>query len=261
MDRPVQTVRRRARGAIATVREFHRGYRYARTLPPPAVDHPAPRAPGELERYFDAVTEGPGVWKWRHYFGVYDRHLSTFRGRSPVVVEIGIYSGGSLPMWREYFGPGCQIHGIDIEPACTSYADDGIDIHIGDQADPEFWRGFIEKVGRVDVVIDDGGHEAHQQIATLEALLPAITPGGVFICEDVHGPFHPFHSYVDGLTRSLSAIGADATPPTTAHEQVASVHRYPLLTVIEKPAGRVPVFDAPRHGTEWQPFPHLAAKS
>jgi len=28
----------------------------------------------------------------------------------------------------------------------------------------------------------------------------------VYICEDVLGAFHPYHSYVDGLTRSLHEI-------------------------------------------------------
>jgi hypothetical protein len=32
------------------------------------------------------------------------------------------------------------------------------------------------------------------------------------------------------------------------------VHRYPLATVIEKPGLPVPAFEAPRHGTHWQPF-------
>ena len=32
------------------------------------------------------------------------------------------------------------------------------------------------------------------------------------------------------------------------------MHRYPLVVVIEKPDLPVADFDAPRRGTEWQPF-------
>jgi hypothetical protein len=88
---------------------------------------------------------------------------------------------------------------------------------------------------------------------TLQSLLPHIRPGGVYVCEDIHGPFHPFHSFVDGLTRPLNAIGLprDDNPPNTLQRHVASVHRYPLVTVIEKPSALAKEFEAQRHGSEW----------
>ena len=36
-------------------------------------------------------------------------------------VEIGIYRGGSLKMWKEYFGPKIMIYGIDKNPVCKKY--------------------------------------------------------------------------------------------------------------------------------------------
>src|SRR4051812_8731031 len=53
-----------------------------------------------LRASFDAVTSGPGVWKWLHYFDIYHRHLERFVGKPVTIVEIGVYSGGSLSMWR-----------------------------------------------------------------------------------------------------------------------------------------------------------------
>ena len=234
-----------------------RGYLYARRLqaPPEPAQAPPARRAGALERYFDANTEGPGIWKWRHYFDIYERHFERFVGQEVHVVEVGIYSGGSLPMWRRYFGDGCRIYGIDIEPACRAYERDGVRVFIGDQANRDFWADFRRQVPRVDILIDDGGHEPHQQIATLEAMLPHIAPGGVYLCEDIHGAFQPFHAFVDGLSRPLNAIhdAYRSTPPNALQRHVGSVHRYPLVTVIEKPAVAAP-FEAPRHGTEWQPW-------
>ena len=102
-------------------------------------------------------------------------------------------------------------------------------------------------------MIDDGGHGAQQQAVTLEKLLPRIRPGGVYICEDIHGPFQPFNSLLDGLTRLLSDVGTEReyNPASPLHRQVASIHRYPILTVIEKPVACAPVFSAALHGTEW----------
>ena len=60
----------------------------------------AAEASSPLETYFDRLTDGPGIWKWRHYFEIYHRHFQRFIDRPVVVVEVGVYSGGSLGMWQ-----------------------------------------------------------------------------------------------------------------------------------------------------------------
>jgi hypothetical protein len=79
-------------------------------------------------------------------------------------------------------------------------------------------------------------------------------PAGSSSAEDVAGRDHAFHSFVDGLTRNLSDFRSNRAPALPIHQHVASVHRYPLITVIEKPDAAVREFAAPKHGTEWQPF-------
>lgn len=254
MPPPPKVILARARRGGQAAVNFARGYRFAHNLPQPTgPTSEADRT--QLETYFDAHTDGPGLWKWRHYFPIYERHLARFKDRPFVFVEIGVFGGGSIAMWRDYFGPGCQIHGVDIDPGASEHTADGVTIHIGDQADPGFWRRFLAEVPAVDVVLDDGGHEAHQQIATFEALFPRVRPGGVYLCEDIHRPSHEFHAYIDGVTRPIHSIGLshgdNRLPANAAQRHIESVHTYPLLTVIEKPAGRVDYFEAPRHGTGW----------
>jgi hypothetical protein len=215
----------RARRLYREAKVAGRGWRFASELP--SIRLSDNHEPGELERYFDSQAEG--IWKWRHYLPLYEQHLARFRGQESHLVEIGIMGGGSLKMWRDFLG--CQIYGVDIDPKCRRFEGDGIRVFIGDQADPEFWRDFLSEVPAIDVVIDDGGHEAYQQIATFEALFPSIRPGGVYACEDIHHADHPFHAYLDGFTRQLSTMGEI---PLQCH--VSGVHRYPHLTVIEKPA-------------------------
>lgn len=237
----------------AAVRHFLRGYRFGGRIPAPEYDLPAaPSQANALEAYFDAYAEGPSIFKWRHYFEIYDRHLSRFRDKPVTLVEIGVAGGGSLRMWKDYLGPECRIYGIDIDPACKSLEAPGIEILIGDQGDPRLWQDLLSRVSEIDVVIDDGSHEALDQAITLETLLPRIGPGGVYICEDIHGPFHPFHSYVDGLTRGLSRIrqAEHRNPTSNLQQQVGSVHHYPILTVIEKATWRAPAFDASIQGSE-----------
>jgi hypothetical protein len=241
---------RNARKALRALKLFAQGYRFGRRFPDLAqipVNEPEVK-PNPLEVYFDGHLEGPGIWKWRHYFSIYHRHLAKFRGEDVHVVEIGVFSGGSLGMWREYFGEASHIYGVDIDPACKAYESNGVEIFIGDQADPAFWREFLRRVPRIDVVIDDGGHLAHQQIVTLEALLPAMAPRGVYVCEDLHGPLNGFQGYVAGLAQHLNRGDLSRFQQT-----VKSVHSYPFLTVIERHAAGGITFDDPRRGTEWLP--------
>jgi SAM-dependent methyltransferase len=250
--------------ALTTMRNMRDGLRFAGQLPASSTSVASAASNGDnpLERYFDSVSEGPGVWKWRHYFSVYHRHLAKFIGREVHIVEIGIYSGGSLPMWLEYFGEGCQVYGVDIAPECAKHERDRVRVFIGDQADPSFWERVVAEVPRIDVVIDDGGHLAHQQIASLKSLLPNMAAGGVYICEDILDLASPFHAFVEGLTRPLGHVGPNMRDVAEGHEravaegihqQVASLHRYPLITVLEKPDGAVESFDLEKHGTVWQP--------
>ena len=70
-----------------------------------------------LWEYFKNHKDGHGIWKWEHYFDIYHRHFAQFVGQKVNVLEIGIYSGGSLEMWRSYFGEESHIYGVDIEEA------------------------------------------------------------------------------------------------------------------------------------------------
>jgi hypothetical protein len=194
-----------------------------------------------------------------HYFELYHRHLRKFVGRHVTVVEVGIYSGGSIPMWKQYFGEGCRVHGVDIQDACKAYEDSQTTIHIGDQADRVFWKRFRETVPTVDVFIDDGGHEPEQQMVTLEEMLPHLSPGGIYICEDIHGVRNRFAMFAHSIADELNAFSrvldhqlASASTPFQA--AIDSVHMYPFAVVIEKRASSLPGFTAPKRGTSWQPF-------
>ncbi|MGA2893240.1 MAG: class I SAM-dependent methyltransferase [Xanthobacteraceae bacterium] len=237
--------------ALRALVPFARGTRFADQFPVRDLPDGAQCASGNnpLRAYFETHREGPGIWKWTHYFEIYHRHFQRFVGTDVQMAEVGIYSGGSLGMWRNYFGPRSRVLGIDIEPACAVYQSDGIDVMIGDQSDRKFWADVRAAFPRLDILIDDGGHHPEQQIATLEEILPHLAPGGVYLCEDTHGAPNYFASYAAGLASRLNAHR-----PRGFIDGVHSVHCYPLVTVIEKSAtSRWPLRDE-RRGTQWQPF-------
>src|SRR5450755_2756362 len=91
----------------------------------------------DLEKIF---TEHKGniIHKWQHYFEIYDKHFSRYRNKKFVLMEIGVSKGGSLELWRKYFGKECEIIGIDINPACKQFETENTKIFIGSQADKAF---------------------------------------------------------------------------------------------------------------------------
>jgi hypothetical protein len=211
---------------------------------------------GSLEGWFRANQSGPGVWKWKHYFPAYEQALSRYRGRRPVVAEIGVFSGGSLRMWRDYFGPGAHIHGIDIDPSCRSYESDGVSIHIGDQGSRAFWRGFRLAVPHLDVLIDDGGHLTEQQLVTLEETLGHIAPGGTLIVEDIHGCPNEFSAFLERLVgelHSANPLAGGKFAPTAFQGMVESLTVLPFMVILRKRDRRLEVLESERRGTEWQP--------
>ncbi|HVR74486.1 MAG TPA: class I SAM-dependent methyltransferase, partial [Planctomycetota bacterium] len=128
---------------------------------------------GFLRDYFDN-NSGRLIHKWLHYFDVYERYLERFRGKPLNVLEFGVSHGGSLQMWKAYFGPKARIYGVDMDPRCKAVEEDRIEVRIGDQADRDFLRGLRAELPRIDVLMDDGGHTMAQQIATLEEMFPHV---------------------------------------------------------------------------------------
>lgn len=141
-----------------------------------------------LEEYF-YKNDGPLLHKWLHYFDIYDRHFSPYRGKEITMVEIGVFHGGSMAMWSEYFGPQAKIIGVDISERAKQFESDNVQVFIGDQEDPVFLNELLERIGPIDVLLDDGGHTVGQQLVTFRELWPAIKPGGIAMIEDLHSNY------------------------------------------------------------------------
>jgi hypothetical protein len=215
-------------------------------------------------KYFSEHKEGRGIWKFNHYFDAYERHFARFRGKEVHILEIGIYSGGSLEMWQSYFGPDSRIYGVDIEPRCKAYETELMRVFIGDQGDRGFWKRFRQEVPSLDIVIDDGGHVPEQQVVSLEELLPHVRPGGLYLCEDIHGAFNEFAAYVCGLAQDLNSTQFEfdvennerrsVSKTNALQSAIAGIHLYPYLAVIERASAPVSELVAPRRGSQWEPF-------
>jgi hypothetical protein len=138
----------------------------------------------ELRRIFSRLTNRSH--KVDIYFPVYQALFEPYRAIANLTfVEIGVMDGGSLLMWREFFGPKARIIGVDQNPIAEKMREQGFELFIGDQASPEFWQKFYREVGPIDILLDDGGHTNRQQIVTVECALDHVKDGGTILVEDV----------------------------------------------------------------------------
>jgi len=134
------------------------------------------------------------IHKWDHYFEVYERYFAKYRGQKLNILEIGISHGGSIQLWKKYFGKDAQIFAIDINPECEKLKQENTTIFIGSQSDPAFLTEVKQKIPMMDIIIDDGGHTMDQQKISFEHLYSKVKDGGIYLIEDTHTSYwHQFH--------------------------------------------------------------------
>jgi len=143
------------------------------------------------------------LFKLEQYFAVYDAYFSKYRNTPVRILEIGVFDGGSLDLWRQYFGEQAIIFGLDINPDVQRFASGNTHIVICDQEDRAALEERFKNEPPFDIILDDGGHMPNQQIRSFEALFPLLHPNGVYIVEDVHTSY--WKSFHGGL-RSLNTF-------------------------------------------------------
>src|SRR6266568_44566 len=126
------------------------------------------------------------IHKWKHYFPIYERHFKDFIYKPVTFIEIGCGLGGSLQMWKRYFGPHARIIGIDFDPRCKHFEEDQIDIRIGAQQDTKFLQSVVDEFGSPDIVLDDGSHVMSHISASFNFLYHHLTKSGIYMVEDLH---------------------------------------------------------------------------
>lgn len=207
-----------------------------------------------LVDWWDSHREGLLTVKHAHYFDIYHRHLQHFRGKKMHLLEIGVASGGSLQMWKAYFGPRLRVTGVDCCPFSGmrgELEDHRTSIWIGNQEDPQFWDELVQSVPPIDVVIDDGSHVGRMQLEAFQSLWPYLAPGGAYIVEDMmfaymdmasmaskDSDFFKGHTHwVEKLKHLMDEMQTGFTADSRLKDSVASIrgiHTYRHLCVIEK---------------------------
>jgi hypothetical protein len=144
------------------------------------------------------------VHKWLHFLPIYDKIFLSFANSKVKFLEIGVAKGGSLRVWRTFFGKNAVIYGIDINKECAIHDGQYANVRIGSQDDPSFLKRVVDEMGGLDLVLDDGSHIASHQSASFNFLFPLLGEGGLYVIEDLHTAYWP--AFEGGLRRPGTAI-------------------------------------------------------
>jgi hypothetical protein len=197
------------------------------------------------------TNDGRIIDKWMHYFPIYERHLAPWRNKTLTFIEIGVFKGGSLQMWQRFFGPLATIVGIDINPACASFAEPGVHVRIGDQRDPAFLQSILDEFGTPDVVLDDGSHKMADIKGSFDFLYPRLSKNGVYMVEDLHTAYWAgyggglkepgsFINICKGFIDELNAVYTRGElPPTFISNHTLGISFYDSMVAFER--GTMPV--------------------
>ncbi len=130
---------------------------------------------------------------YHNYLEIYEKYFSKYRDTLENFLEIGLWQGDSIRMWREYFNVG-NLVGADILDL-SHVVLPNTQIHICDQSDRQQLGNLVDNsFDEFDIIIDDGGHWQHQQQITLGFMFPFLKAGGVFVIEDLHTANHPAYT-------------------------------------------------------------------
>lgn len=146
-----------------------------------------------------------GTDKVNHGFcDEYDNYFLKSRNSVKKVLEIGVFFGSSILMWRDYF-PNAIIYGLDTFEGFQGNGnrfnnadkffnqqrenpDPRIKLIKIDQSDRNQLQSFVnsEQENSFDLIIDDGSHLMRDQQQTFAILFKLVKPGGCMIMEDLH---------------------------------------------------------------------------
>lgn len=194
-------------------------------------------------------------WGFHWYAQHYQSHFKSFKKKKLNLLEIGVggydnpnEGGSSLRMWKRYFPKG-NIYALDIHEK-GALQENRIKIFEGSQIDEKFLQDTFNKIGSLDIIIDDGSHINQHMITTFKILFPLLKNGGIYVIEDLETSYWPdfggdssdlnnpntamnyFKSLADGL-HYRELLKPDYVP-TYFDQNIVAIHFYHNLIFVYK---------------------------
>lgn len=173
------------------------------------------------------TTNTDKAFSFHDYLRTYGELFEPMRHAPIRLLEMGVLGGDSLITWSKYFDhPDASITGIDIEIGrCQPIEDKRVRAITGSQTQDIAWEAPF------DIIIDDAGHFASQQIAAFCIYWPKwLKPGGLYIIEDLHTHASPAHcdgknvmTFLNGICTEIHGRGDRASGKVEFSDKWASI--------------------------------------
>jgi hypothetical protein len=148
----------------------------------------------------DYGSDKGGLNAWHNYTTVYSVLFKKYRNQPVRIFEMGLGSnnpdipfamsngrpGASLRAWRDLF-PRAYVYGADIDHD-SLFQEERIKTFYCDQLDHAVIRQLWSQPDLrdpLDIIIDDGLHTWEGNTSFLEASLDHLSPGGIYVVEDI----------------------------------------------------------------------------
>ena len=127
----------------------------------------------------------------------YDNFFLKFANKTINFIEIGVYNGGSIKLWRDYLHPESEIYASDI-----NYFEhvEGTYSVIGDMYSDDQVAKFADEY--FDLIIDDGPHTFESFVLLMQKYFSKLKSGGSLVIEDIINP-----SWVNPLSDLSKSLG------------------------------------------------------
>jgi 23S rRNA U2552 (ribose-2'-O)-methylase RlmE/FtsJ len=126
----------------------------------------------------------------KNYHSYTDAYRDLYSDSRPVrrfdvraVLELGIFRGGSLRAWRDFF-PNAEIIGYDIDPGTMIRGEPRITTYCGDVRSTDGLRE-VAALHKYDLIVDDASHRPIDQFHALQMLWNSLVTGGFYVIEDL----------------------------------------------------------------------------
>jgi len=124
------------------------------------------------------------------YLPLYQKLLISKKETAKNVLEVGIYEGGSIKLWSDFF-TNATVYGLDIINIQNIWEgikyNDKIILHTSTDAynNDFFINNFLNKNIKCDFMLDDGPHTLESMKQFIRLYSQIMTDDGILIIEDV----------------------------------------------------------------------------
>lgn len=131
------------------------------------------------------------------YCRLYEALFAPLRYEHMTLLELGVWKGGSIRLWRDYF-PDAVIVGVDNFSWVDNYWHSDPRPDLTALRDVHIFECNQDAMGLPDllgdhcpltIVIDDCSHHPETTLASFGLLRKCLAPGGFYIIEDVDAEF------------------------------------------------------------------------